>query len=98
MRSRTCASVARYRLFIKPSAVHDIEAIGTRTDRRRIIARIRALADEPKPPGSQKLSGAQKYRIRQGRYRIVYRIEDDRLIVTIVKVGHRRNVYRRGKA
>jgi mRNA interferase RelE/StbE len=90
--------VASYRLFIKPQAVSDIEAIGTKADRRRIVARIRALADEPRPPGCQKLSGAQKYRIRQGRYRIVYRIEDDRLIVTIVKVGHRRDVYRRGEA
>ena len=74
--------MARFRLFIKRSAVKDIEAIPTKKDRLRVVARIRALAIDPRPPGCQKLSGAQKYRIRQGRHRILYTIEDDRLIVT----------------
>jgi mRNA interferase RelE/StbE len=90
--------VARYRLFIKPSAIRDIQAIGTKADRRRVVARIRSLATDPRPPGCQKLSGADKYRVRQGRYRIVYRIEDDRLIITVIRVGHRRDVYRHGES
>jgi mRNA interferase RelE/StbE len=79
--------VARYRLFIKPSAVKEIEAIPTKQDRRRVVARIESLADEPRPRGCQKLSGAEKYRVRQGRYRILYAIEDERLVVTVSPVG-----------
>ena len=86
--------MAGYRLFIKPSAAREIEAIPTRKDRRRIVARIRSLAGDPRPPGCQKLSGADKYRIRQGRYRILYFTRDDVLIITVVKVGDRKNVYR----
>ena len=86
--------MASYRLLIKSSAAKEIEAIPTKKDRRRVVARIRALAADPRPPGCQKLSGAEKYRVRQGRYRILYRIEDDRLIVFVVKVGDRKDVYR----
>ena len=84
----------KYRLLIKPSAVNEIEAIPTKKDRRRIIARIRSLADDPRPAGCVKLSGSAKYRLREGRYRIVYAVEDDRLVVLVVKVGHRKDVYR----
>jgi mRNA interferase RelE/StbE len=52
------------------------------------------LAENPRPQGSQKLSGRDRYRIRQGVYRIVYSIEDDRLVVVVIKVGHRKDVYR----
>ena len=83
-----------YRVLIKPSAVKEIEAIGSRKDRRRVVARIQQLAENPRPHGCQKLSGAEKYRVRCGNYRIVYSIEDDGLVVIVVKVGHRRNVYR----
>ena len=86
--------MASYKVFIKPSAAKELEAIGSRKDRRRVVDRIRSLAIEPRPPGCQKLSGAEKYRVRQGAYRIVYSIEDDRLVVTVVRVGHRREVYR----
>jgi mRNA interferase RelE/StbE len=86
--------VARYRLFIKPSAVREIEAIPTKRDRRRVVDRIESLADDPRPPGCQKLSGADKHRVRQGRYRVLYVIIDDRLIVTVVRVAHRKDVYR----
>ena len=58
------------------------------------MAKIQSLADDPRPPGCQKLSGAEKYRVRQGNYRIVYSIEDDRLLVLVVRLGHRKNVYR----
>jgi mRNA interferase RelE/StbE len=86
--------VAKYRILIKPSAVKEIEAISPKKDRQRIVGRITKLADNPRPPGCEKLSGQEKYRIRQGRYRIVYSIEDQDLIVYVVKIGHRKDVYR----
>ena len=86
--------MARYKLFIKPSAVKEIEAIGSVSERRRIVRRIENLAEEPRPPGCEKLSGEDKYRVRQGNYRIVYAVEDEKLAVYVVKVGHRREVYR----
>ena len=86
--------MAKYRILIKPSAVKEIEAISPKKDRQRIVGRITKLTDNPRPPGCEKLSGQEKYRIRQGRYRIVYSIEDQDLIVYVVKVGHRKDVYR----
>jgi len=86
--------VESYRVVIKPSAVKEIEAVGSRKDRRRIVARIQAIAENPRPHGCQKLSGAEKYWVRCGKYRIVYSIEDDVLVVIVVKVGHRKDVYR----
>jgi len=86
--------VEKYKLFIKPSAVKEIEAIPGKKLRQQIIQRIGQLAENPRPPGCQKLSGYDRYRIRQGSYRIVYGIEDDELVVYIVKVGHRKEVYR----
>lgn len=86
--------MASYRVFIKPSAAKELEAVGTKKDRRRLVARIRSLAADPRPPGCQKLSGSEKYRVRQGAYRVVYWIEDDKLVVTVVRVAHRREVYR----
>jgi mRNA interferase RelE/StbE len=86
--------VARFEILIKRSAAKEIEAISRKKDRQQIVRRIGQLAQEPRPPGCQKLSGLDRYRIRQGPYRIVYSIEDDRLIVYVVKVGHRSEVYR----
>jgi mRNA interferase RelE/StbE len=86
--------VARYRLLIKASAVKDIEAIPVKRDRQRVVERIGKLAEDPRPLGSEKLSGQDKYRVRQGHYRILYAIEDQNLIVLVVKVGHRKDVYR----
>lgn len=86
--------MASYRVFIKPSAAKELETVGTKKDRMRLVARIRSLASYPRPPGCQKLSGSQKYRVRQGAYRVVYLIEDDTLVVTVVRVAHRREVYR----
>jgi mRNA interferase RelE/StbE len=86
--------VARYRLLIKPSAVKEIEAIPLKRDRQRLVERISKLAENPRPFGSEKISGQEKYRVRQGRYRILYAIEDQDLIVQVVKVGHRKDVYR----
>ena len=84
----------KYKVSIKRSAVKEIEAIPQKKERQRIIRRIGQLAEDPRPPGANKLSGNDKYRIRQGSYRIVYSIEDNELIVVVVKVGHRKNVYR----
>jgi len=85
--------VDAYELFIKPSAVKELEAIPTE-DRRRIVRRIESLSTDPKPPGSEKLSGEDKYRVRQGNYRVIYRVSDERREVIVFKVGHRRDVYR----
>ena len=85
--------MANYRLQIKPSAVKELEAIQL-TDRKRLVARIRRLAKEPRPDGCEKLSGQDKYRVRQGHYRVLYSVDDSEPSVTIVKIGHRRDVYR----
>lgn len=85
--------MASYSVRIKRSAAKELEAIPPK-DRKRIIARIEGLRDEPRPSGCEKLSGEEKYRIRQGDYRILYEIVDGELIVTVVKVGNRRDVYR----
>lgn len=86
--------MAKYRILIKPSAVKEIEAISPKKDRQRLVDRISKLSDNHRPPGYEKLSGQDKYRIRQGRYRIVYSIEDQDLVVYVVKVGQRKDVYR----
>jgi mRNA interferase RelE/StbE len=85
--------MAGYRIILKKSAVKELEAIPKR-DLTKIVERIHSLADEPRPQGVEKLSAQERYRIRQGDYRIVYSIEDDVLTVCVVKVGHRREVYR----
>jgi mRNA interferase RelE/StbE len=88
--------VEKYRISIKCSAVKEIEAIPQKKERQRIIKRIGNLAANPRPPGSRKLSGNDRYRIRQGAYRIVYSIKDNELLVVVVKVGNRKDVYRGG--
>ena len=85
--------MASYSLFLKRSATKELEAVAAK-DRRRIVDRIRSLATEPRPPGVEKLSGADKYRVRQGDYRILYTIDDVTSAVVVVKIGHRGDVYR----
>jgi mRNA interferase RelE/StbE len=85
--------VAGYRVDITRAAEKDLADL-TRRDHRRVVARIQALARDPRPHGSEKLSGEEKYRIRQGDYRIVYRIDDQQSVGTVVKIGHRGDVYR----
>ena len=84
----------KYKVSIKRSAVKEIEAIPQKKEWQRIIRRIGQLADNPRPPGSSQLSGHDRYRIRQGVYRIVYAIVDVEIVVVVVKVGHRKDVYR----
>ncbi|TXG78293.1 MAG: type II toxin-antitoxin system RelE/ParE family toxin [Rhodocyclaceae bacterium] len=86
--------MASYELVFRKSVAKDLRVF-PKIDVRRILQRIRALVDDPRPVGCEKLSGQERYRIRQGNYRIIYEIEDIRLLVLIVKVGHRREVYRR---
>lgn len=86
--------MAKYKIELKRSALKELTAIPQKTIRQRIVRRIRALATEPRPPGCEKLTGQDRYRARQGNYRIVYEIEDEVLTVIIVKVGHRGDVYR----
>lgn len=86
--------MARYRVLIKPSAVKEIEAVARKRDRQRIVRRISQLADDPRPAGCEKLSGQDRYRLRQGPYRIVHEVRDDDRTLLVVKVGQRRDVYR----
>jgi mRNA interferase RelE/StbE len=85
--------VASFDLLIKPSAVEEIESL-PKGDRQRVVTRIAALALEPRPPGCEKLSGQERYRVRQGNYRILYEVRERELIVMVVKVGDRKVVYR----
>ncbi len=84
--------MARYKLLFKKSVAKDFRALPKR-DVRKILDRIDVLADNPRGPGCQKLSGRELYRVRQGVYRILYEIIDDQLVVHIIKVGHRSGVY-----
>ncbi len=87
--------MASYSVLIKPSAAKEIEAVDQKRERQRIVARILSLADEPRPVGCERLAGENdRYRIRMGRYRIVYSIADDELLVLVVRVAHRKDVYR----
>ncbi len=85
--------MARYEILIKPSATKEIEAL-PRKDRQRVVRRIARLADNPRPPGCEKLSGQGKYRVRQGNFRIIYEIHDQNLLIVVVKVGDRKDVYK----
>lgn len=85
--------MAAYSIFFKDSVRKDLVAI-PKNDLQRIIERIGNLAENPRPLGCEKLSGQEKYRLRQGNCRIIYAIEDSQLIVWVVKVGYRREVYR----
>jgi mRNA interferase RelE/StbE len=86
--------MASYELVFKKSVAKDLRSF-PKQDVKRIMQKIRSLADDPRPTGCEKLSGQERYRLRQGSYRIVYAIEDARLVVLIVTVGHRSDVYRR---
>ena len=85
--------MGNYKILIKPSAAKELEAVPKR-DRLRIVRKIQALVQNPRPPGCEKLSAEEKYRVRRGWYRIVYSVDDQNQTVLVVKVGHRREVYR----
>ena len=85
--------MAEYRVYFKKSVEKDFATI-SKEDLQKILRRIDALTEEPRPQGHEKLTGQERYRIRQGRYRIVYSIQDKEFTVWVVKVGHRKEVYR----
>ena len=85
--------MGRFEVVFRQSVAKDLRRI-PRKDVAKILKRIEALAVEPRPVGAEKLSAQERYRVRQGVYRIVYEIWDDRLIVVVVGVGHRGDVYR----
>lgn len=85
--------MASYELRFRRSFAKDLRSIPKR-DVARILRRIELLADAPRPAACEKLSGQERYRVRQGNYRIIYEVRDEVLVVTIVKVGHRSDVYR----
>ncbi len=85
--------MASFKLTVKQSVAKDLRRI-PKQEVAKILKRIEALAEEPRPPGAEKLSGQQRYRIRQGVYRILYEIKERELVVVVIKVGDRRDVYR----
>jgi mRNA interferase RelE/StbE len=85
--------MAAYEVYFRESVEKDFRNI-PKKDLTRILHRVELLSIEPRPQGCEKLTGQEKYRLRQGRYRIIYSIEDEKLVVLIVKVAHRRDIYR----
>jgi mRNA interferase RelE/StbE len=85
--------MAAYSVFFKESVQKDLDGI-PKKDLRKVLTRIKSLANDPRPSGCEKLTGQDRYRLRQGRYRIVYAIQDEERSVSVVKVGHRKDVYR----
>ena len=84
--------MASYKIEIKKSAAKEIAKL-PKVVLRRIIDKIQTLSSDPRPHGCKKLSGDEKYRVRVGVYRILYSITDEKLVVFVVKIGHRKNVY-----
>ena len=87
--------MGRFEVIFKQSVAKDLRQI-PKKDVTRILNRIKALSIEPRPPGVEKLSGQDKYRVRQGAYRILYEVRNNELIVVVVKIGHRQDVYKTG--
>ncbi|MDI6797480.1 MAG: type II toxin-antitoxin system RelE/ParE family toxin [Desulfatibacillaceae bacterium] len=85
--------MAGYEIFFKQSVEKDIDAIPKR-DLKKILAKVEGLAENPRPKGCEKLAGLEFYRIRKGIYRIVYLLEDKKLVVCVIKIGHRKDIYR----
>ena len=85
--------MAQYKVFLKESVEKDFKSI-PKKELLKILSKIELLRENPRPVGSEKLTGHERYRLRQGRYRIVYSIQDNELTVWVVKVGHRREIYR----
>jgi len=85
--------MGKYRIEVKQSAAKELGKI-PKKELTRILDKISSLSDAPRPEGSIKLTGQEKYRLRIGKYRVLYSIEDDILTVYVVKVAHRKDVYR----
>lgn len=85
--------MVEYKIYFREAVEKDFRLI-PKKDLQKILLRIESLAKDPRPPGHEKLTGQERYRVRQGQYRIVYSIQDKELTVWVVKVGHRKDVYR----
>ena len=85
--------MAEYDIYFRESVWRDVKRI-PKKDLQNILKRINDLSQDPRPFGCEKLTGLDRYRLRQGKYRILYSIQDKELTVWIVKVGHRKDVYR----
>ena len=85
--------MASYEILIKPSAVRELEDLPLK-DRPRIATKIQALSEDPRPRGCEKLTGQDRFRLRQGDYRILVEVDDPAATLTVVKIGHRGQVYR----
>ncbi|MCF6174572.1 MAG: type II toxin-antitoxin system RelE/ParE family toxin [Victivallaceae bacterium] len=85
--------MAKYKIKIKASAIKELNKIPSQY-LKKITAKISALSENPRPMGCEKLSGEEKYRIRQGNYRIIYSITDGLLLVHVIKIGHRKDIYK----
>jgi len=85
--------MAEYKIYFKESVEKDFRKV-PKKDLQKILSCIETLAKDPRPPGHEKLSGKEKYRVRQGLYRIIYSVQDKELTIWVVKVGHRKDVYR----
>ena len=85
--------MAAYSIVIKKSAAKELEAV-PKKDREKLVSKIQALANNPRPPGSEKLAGDDKYRLRHGVYRVLYEVDDATVLIVVVRVAHRREVYR----
>jgi len=83
----------KYKLVFKRSVAKDLRLL-PKAEVAAILQRIASLVDNPRPPGGEKLSDRERYRVRQGTYRIRYEIHGRKLVVTVIKAGHRREVYR----
>ncbi len=87
--------MAVYSLSIKPAAAKEIQSISDKATLARLIEKVKSLATQPRPLGSERLAGRPNlYRVRQGNYRVIYSVDDESRVVDVVKVGHRRDVYR----
>jgi len=85
--------VVKYKIEFKKAAVKELDSISKKYI-KKILTKIKDLAVNPRPNGSVKLTNREQYRIRQGNYRILYSIEDYRLVIFIVKIAHRKNIYK----
>jgi len=83
-----------YRIEFATRAARDFLKL-TPEAQRRVSAKVDSLVADPRPPGCEKLSGVEAYRLRAGDYRVVYLVDDGAAIVTVTRVGHRRDIYRR---
>jgi mRNA interferase RelE/StbE len=85
--------MAKYEIVLRRSVLKDLDRV-PKQDVKRILTAIKALADEPRPPQARKLTAQEKYRLRCGVYRVLYSIEDERLVVSVIKVRHRKDACR----